>query len=131
MEIFENMYYGIGKVALAIAKADGEISKNEIDQLKQKVSSFAQHQGVDLSLVDITFSHFKRYESISVKSLLEQGIHDFHLGDDHLTPKLAGAFKELLISIARAQPPITMKEDLVLTSFLVYLDKRQLARTSN
>lgn len=129
MEIHENMYYGVGKVALAIAKADGEITTKEIVALKEKLKETEAAVGVDLELINITFEYFKKYEKATAKDLLEEGIHNFHLGDDHLTPKLAKGFKHLLITIAAAQPPITVEEDMVLTKFLDYLESREMART--
>jgi len=131
MEIHENMYYGIGKIALAVAKADGEITRNEFIQLKDCVKQTEEELKVDLGLLEIAFQYFQKYDGIPVKTLIEEGIHDFHLGDDHLTPKLAESFKTLLIKVAEAQPPITVEEDVVLIKFIDFLESRTEAQHKN
>lgn len=128
MEIHENMYYGIGKVVLAIAKADGTVSSTEIGALKTFVLDTEKELSVDLSLVYISFEYFRKYDNMKISDLLEEGIHNFHLGDDHLTPKLAKAFKTLLVKVAEAQPPITVDEDVILTKFIDYLEMREEAQ---
>mgnify|MGYP000046818470 CR=1 FL=1 len=130
MEIKENMYYGVGKVALAIAKADGEINASEIEALKEITKETEEKLKVDLGLIYITFQYFKKYND-PIDQLVDEGIHNFHLGDDYLTPKLARSFRHLLVEIAKAQPPITEEEDVALTKFLNYLELRELEQAAN
>ncbi|MFT7157208.1 MAG: hypothetical protein ACI8Q1_002225 [Parvicella sp.] len=129
MEIAENMYSGLGKIMLSIAMADGKIDFEEIKSLENNVKKVSKIENVDLILTEIVFKNHKYYIDSSSENLLKAGMKEFHLGDHHLTSKLARIFKELVVDIANAKPPLTSTEKSLLLTFLNFLNERELSES--
>jgi hypothetical protein len=128
VEIKERIYYSVGKVALAIARSDGEIDASEMGVLNRIIAQTEKEHTVDLTLIYNTFEWFENSD-YAIEQLVIEGIQNFHLGDDYLTPKLAKCFKYLLIEVAKSQPPITGEDDLSLTKFLDFIELKKLQKT--
>lgn len=126
MNITENMYYGFGKVALAIAMADGQVDHNEIKFIQERIKEIDKEDHIDLSLVNIVFhDYLKNGSSFSAEEMLENGIHEFHLGDNHLTHKLAYLFRTIIRGLAESEPPTTFEENEAMQIFLKFLEDRE------
>lgn len=124
MEIIENMYYGIGQVALAIALADDTVERNEIEAIENTLLNIQKEKNVDLGAVLDSFKINARDKELSSDELLEKGIKNFHLGDLHLTEELAKLFSDVLIALANEKKGKATKERDLLKSFLSYLGDR-------
>jgi hypothetical protein len=131
MEIAENMYSGLGKIMLAIALSDGKIDFEEIKSLENDVKEVGKKEKVDLILTEIVFKNYKYLKDMAPEELLKSGMKEFHLGDHHLTSKLARIFKELVVHIAASKPPITTNEKGMLLTFLNFLTERELSESHN
>lgn len=125
MDIIDNMYYGFGRILLALSLADGTIDVSEIETLETKVAQVAIDHDIDLELVLITFEKWKAETSFSVDEMMAGGLHDFHLGDLHLSPQLAGIFKQIVEDIITAEKPVTKKERTLADQFLKFLAERE------
>lgn len=126
MDIRENMFYGFGKVALAIALADGKVDQSEVKYIHEKIRTVDADQHVDLTLVNIVFNDFlKRGTSFTPDEILKSGIKEFHLGDNHLTHELATIFSQVLKGLVESDGDHSMEEDVVLREFLTYLKERE------
>ena len=125
MEIVERMYYGFGRILLALSMADGHVDRTEIDSLEKSVDAAEENNNIDLTMVKTAFQQWKGTPSFSAEEMLRGGIKDFHLGDLHLTPELAGIFREVVIDIVHAEPPVTEEEHDLAQSFISYLHERE------
>lgn len=125
MEIIENMYYGFGRILLALSLADGKIDASEIAILEQRIAEVAIEKDIDLELILITFENWKKEDSFSVAEMMKGGLHDFHLGDFHLTSELAGIFRGIVEDIITAEIPVTESERKLADEFITYLAERE------
>lgn len=125
MEIVERMYYGFGRILLALSMADGHVNRTEIDSLEKSVDAVEENSNIDLTMVKTAFQQWKGTPNFSAEEMLRGGIKDFHLGDLHLTPELAGIFREMVIDIVHAEPPVTEEEHDLAQSFISYLHERE------
>lgn len=130
MEIVDHIYYGFGKIVLAAITVDGKIDKSEVASLKRHLDKAKQNSKVNLTLVELVFRDYKDYSTDSSLELLKAGIHDFHLGDAHLTSEMASTFRSILIDVVSAEPPITEEEEKLVKEFIVYLNERERAANS-
>lgn len=129
MEIIENMYYGIGKVALAIALADGKLDLTEVDALEDHIAEIGDKTNYNIDTIVTSFRINSKDDSIDSQTLLKSGIESFHLGDLHLNTELANIFLEVLNKVARAKSANRFAKDDVLVSFMSYLkDRANLAK---
>ncbi|NOQ74642.1 MAG: hypothetical protein GQ574_21700 [Crocinitomix sp.] len=125
MEIIDNMYYGFGRIILALSLADGKVDQSEIEMLETSIDEIAEDRGYDLSMVTTAFQQWKTVESFSTEEMMRGGLHDFHLGDLHLTTELASIFRSIVIDVVSAEPPITGKEQEMAREFISYLNERE------
>lgn len=124
MEIKDNMYYGFGQVVYAVAMADGEVQKAELENLKTSIEVIREDHGIDMGITEIIFELLQKNDQLPKEEALQNGIKNFHLGDDYLTSDLAAFFDEVLAVVAHASPPSTTEEEKVITEFKNYLNDR-------
>lgn len=127
MEIVDHIYYGFGKIVLAAITVDGKVDKSEFASLQRHLDKAKKSSDVNLTLVELVFRDYKKYHNGTSEELLKSGIHDFHLGDAHLTPEMASAFRSILIDVVSAEPPITGEEEKLVKEFITYLNERERA----
>ena len=125
MEISENMYYGMGQIALAMAMADGHVDSKEAIALEKRIDKINTESAYDLSMVATTFKQQKKDNTFTSSELLKEGIRNFHLGDAHLTAELADLFLQIIIDLATAEWPIVPEEKEIATEFIDFLKKRK------
>ena len=125
MEIVEYMYYGFGRVVLALSMADGKIDQSEIQSLEENIAIVAKENKIDLSMVTTSFQQWKNSGNYTAEEVMRAGLHDFHLGDFHLTSELASIFRAIVIDIVSAEAPITAEEEEMARNFISFLDERE------
>lgn len=125
MENVERMYYGFGRILLALSMADGKVDRSEIEALERSVEDAAETNQIDLSMVQTAFKQWKGTPSFSAEEMLKGGIRDFHLGDLHLTPELAAIFRDMAIDLVHAESPVTAEEQEMARSFISFLHERE------
>ena len=125
MEIVDHIYYGFGKIVLAAITADGVVSKSEIDSLKRHIEKERKNPAINLTLVELVLRDYQKYHTETSIELLRNGLHDFHLGDAHLTPEMASAFRSIMIDVVSAEHPITKEEEKLVKEFISYLNERE------
>lgn len=130
MEIVDHIYYGFGKVVLAAITVDGKVDKSEVESLQRHLDKAKKNSNVNLTLVELVFRDYQKYHNDSSIELLKAGIHDFHLGDAHLTSEMASVFRSILVDVVSAEPPITDEEEKLVKDFITYLNERERAANS-
>lgn len=105
----EHLYYGLGMVAYAVARADGEIQAAEKLELQHLLSEWAKHMERDFDVSSIIFKVIN-----SVKPRLddgfELGMKYIALGNAQLDERTKERFIYLIKDIAHAYPGVTTDE---------------------
>ena len=125
MEVHDYMHYGFAKVLFAVCLEDGQIDYAEKKCIEQSIERVMKEKQLDLSMVLIVFNQLEKYNTQSPQNLLENGIHDFHLGDDYLTSELASIYRSILIDVMSAESPMTPGELQIGRDFMLYLNERE------
>ncbi|GAB5538892.1 MAG: hypothetical protein Salg2KO_09950 [Salibacteraceae bacterium] len=122
MEAREHLYYGLGMLAYAVAKADGEIQSSEKRELHELVSEWSARYSSNYDITEIIFSLLDK-----TKPTLEQGlalgIKNIKLGSDHMNEQLKEHFIYLIQDIAHSFPPVTENEDAIINRVVRALDE--------
>jgi uncharacterized tellurite resistance protein B-like protein len=115
MDAKEHLYYAIGEFAYALAKADGNIQREEKQKLHQIVTEELKDDP-NYAIAEIIFSLLEKQRP-DLETAYENAKKALHLGNDHLTNQLRTRFITLLEKIAMSFPPRTPEEHDILNRF--------------
>tara|TARA_B100001109_G_C18839285_1_gene463571 strand:- start:311 stop:682 length:372 start_codon:yes stop_codon:yes gene_type:complete len=118
----ERLYFGLGIIAYAVAKADGKINHEEKEKLHEVVKKETPCYHFELDLTEITFLVLEKYDGYTQEDLFNLGIKEMELGKDFLTDDMRTDFPALLEKVARAFHPITAEENKLIRDFHAYLN---------
>ena len=116
MEPIENLYYALGQLAYAIAKADGDIQPEEKLALQSILAEETRDHGVDFDNADIIFRLMERDETNAIQSY-EWAMNELRRNSHYFIPALREKFISALERIARAYPPVVAEEKRLLERF--------------
>lgn len=117
MEGTERLYYGLGLLAYAVAKADGKIDPEERRKLHEIVKKDAACQHPDLDVSEIIFHILKKYDSNGEQDLYDRAIKEIRTAKAFIEDDMRSDFPALLEKIARAFHPITHEENKIIQRF--------------
>ena len=117
MEGVERLYYGLGLLAYAVAKADGKIDPEERRKLHEIVEKESSSYHHDLNISEIIFHILKKYDNDSQDDLYERAIGEFRTAKAFIEDDMRSDFPALLEKIARAFHPITDEENRIIQKF--------------
>ncbi len=116
MDAKEHLYYGLGIVAFAAAKADGEIQVTEQKELHDLVHEWSEKYSRDFDVTEIIFSVLKNSKP-GFNEGFEDGMKYIKLGSNHLDEQTKEHFIYLIQDIAHAFPPVTHAEEEIIKRF--------------
>lgn len=105
----ENLYYALGELAYAVAKADGRIQKDEVKKLHTILESELEVPGDSLSVAEIIFDIMNRHET-DAETAYGNAMHQVRLYSHYLTPELKLSILRVVEKIAKAFPPPLVSE---------------------
>lgn len=111
----QHLFYAIGILAYAVAKADEKIQSEELKVLKEIVKSEIDHD-VDFGYTEIIFQLLAK-DGNSIDTVYEWAMNSIELGKHHLTMDLKYKFCSLLKKVAAAFPPSTDAEKELIKRF--------------
>lgn len=118
MTPLENLHYAIGELAYAVARADGQIQKEEkrtfLDIINKELS---QAEGYEKTGEIIFKLMEKREETFDPQSTYDLAMQTIRMNGHYLSPQLKSDFIRLLERIAEAYPPVTREENIILKKF--------------
>ena len=117
MEGTERLYYGLGLLAFAVAKADGKIDPEERRKLHEIVEKDKACNHPELDISEIIFHILKKHESNDQTDLYERAINEFTTAKAFIEDDMRSDFPALLEKIARAFHPITKEENEIILRF--------------
>jgi len=117
MEGVERLYYGLGLLAFAVAKADGTINSEERNKLHDIVKKEAKcnHEEIDIS--EIIFHVLDKHDSFSEEMLYELAMKEMRTNSSYLEDDMRSDFAGVLEKVARAFQPITPEENSIILKF--------------
>ncbi len=116
MDALENLYYGLGQLAYAVAMADGEVQKEEKRRIHDIVVSEVREKESDIDISSIIFDVLEK-EGVDVETAYSWAMDAIRLGDHHLTDIRKALFVAILRRIAEAFPPETIDEKELIERF--------------
>lgn len=121
MDAQQNLYYALGILAYAIAKADGEVQREERDMIHKLVSEEIDHN-VNFNYSEIIFDILQK-DNRSFNQVYEWSMSEFELGKYHFTPAMKSEFISVITKIAEAFPPNTHEEKKLISQFEIDIKK--------
>lgn len=116
MTATENLYYALGEIAYAVAKADGRIQKDEVQKFHGILEAELQVPSDSFSVADIIF-HIMNKDHVDAETAYENGMHQMRLYSHHLTPEMKLSFLHVTEKVAHAFPPRLRSEENMIVRF--------------
>ncbi len=115
MDAKQHLYYALGIMAFAVAKADGKVQNQERQMIHKIVSEESGHK-IDFGYAEIIFSILQKEKS-GASPIYDWAIHSIDLGKHHLTETMKEQFVAVIKKIAEAFPPTTPEENELIDKF--------------
>lgn len=115
MDAKQHLYYALGALAYAIAKADGKVQEEERKRVREIVSEGTKHE-MDFTYTDIIFQILQK-DKMGFRDVYNWAMHSFETGKYHLTPELRDKFIWVIVEVAKAFPPESKEEQDLIARF--------------
>lgn len=116
MSPVQSLHYAIGQMAYAVARADGEVQKAERLKFFNIVSAELRCNNYNFNTSSIIFQVMDKDQS-STEDSYHRAMNHIRLNSHYLSPALKTAFIKVMEKIAKAYPPVTIEESLLLDRF--------------
>lgn len=113
----ELLHYAIGQLAYAVAKADGEVQKEERQRFADIVTAELRLNDQDFNVADIIFQVLDKDKFISSQDAYDWAMKEIRQNSQYLSPELKRTFIRVMEKVAKAYPPVTIGELHVLEKF--------------
>ena len=117
MSPLENLHYAIGELAYTIARADGQVQKEErrkfIDLLNRELAHGDGHEKVG----EIIFKLMDKRDHFDPLATYDMAMNTIRTNSHYLSPELKANFIRVLEKVAEAYPPVTREENTILRRF--------------
>jgi uncharacterized tellurite resistance protein B-like protein len=112
----ENLHYAIGELAFAVARADGQIQREEKEKFRRLVEVELRCGDYAFNISDIIFQIMSRDRS-SVQDAYDRAMRQIRNNSHYLSPALKKTFLAVMEKIAKAYPPVTIGESDLIEQF--------------
>jgi uncharacterized tellurite resistance protein B-like protein len=116
MEGKENIYYALGEMAYAVAKADGTVQREERDKIHRIVLEETSHHKLDFDLAEIIF-HILKKDDMDANTSYDWAMGEFRTHKQYLTADLVVDFTAVVEKVALAFDSYTKGEKKMVTRF--------------
>lgn len=117
MTPIENLHYAIGELAVAVARADGEIQKEEREQFYNLVETELKNKNYAFDISDIIFKVMDKQKVSSTIDAYNSAIKEIKINSHYLSPELKEKFIKVMEKVADAYKPVTINEMLLIEKF--------------
>lgn len=117
MTPLENLHLALGELAYAIARADGEIQKEEREKFQNIVAAEIRSKDYDFDISGIIFQVLDKDKYADPQTSYDWGMKEIRLNSHYLSPELKQTFIVVMEKVARAFPPVTKEERNFLEMF--------------
>ena len=116
MDARQHLFYGLGIIAYAAAKADGEIQASEERELHLLIEDWSNQYCQEYDVTEIIFSVLKKSKP-GLNEGFDEGMRFIKLGSNHLTEQLKEYFIYLIQDVTHSFPPVTDVETDIINKF--------------
>lgn len=116
MEAKQNLYYALGIFSYAIAKADGKIQYEEMQELQKIVKEETAH-AMDFQYVEIIFKILQK-DKAGFEDVHKWALDALEMGKFYLTDEIKEQFIAVMKRVADAFPPKTNDEHSLINQFI-------------
>lgn len=113
----ENLHYAIGQMAYAIARADGQVQKEEREKFAKIVAAELRMHDQDFNVSDIIFKVIEDEKIVGSEEAYKWAMKQIQTNSHYLSPKLKETFIKVMEKVAKAYPPVTINEMEILERF--------------
>lgn len=123
MDGVERLYYALGELAYAVAKADGQINYQERNKLHDIVVKEAKCHNHNFNVSEIIFHILQKEKIFTVEDSYRSAIREMALCSNYLTNDMKAEFVAVLDKVARAFDGFTDEEHAIIERFRVDIEK--------
>ena len=116
MEHLQNLYYALGELAYAVAKADGTIHKEEKKTIHDIVIAELKKNNFYFENLELTI-RFLQKDNIPVETIYVEALDVMRSNHFYFDKSLKEKFIGIIQKIADAFPPITLSEQSIIDKF--------------
>lgn len=122
MTPLQNLYYALGELAYAMAKADGQVQSKEKDKLHYILQTEFGKSNSDIDTTEIIFNVLQK-DAVPAEVAYERAIIQFQLCSHYISDQLKQQILNTLHSLAVAFPPLDIEEHKMLLKTFEELKK--------
>jgi uncharacterized tellurite resistance protein B-like protein len=112
----ENLYYALGEMAYAVARADGRIQNDEVKKFHAILEAELQVAGDSLNIADIIF-HIMDKDHVDAETAYTNAIRQMKLNSQYLSAEMKLSFLHVVEKVAIAFPPALRSEKNMIARF--------------
>lgn len=116
MNAVENLHYAIGELAYAVARADGQIQREERKKFHAIVEAELRCKDYNFDVSDIIFQLMEK-DKFDTETTYKWAMNEIKTNSHYLSPKLKETFIKVMEKVAKAYPPVSKKEQEILDRF--------------
>ena len=122
MDGVERLYYALGKLTYAVAKADGKVSQEERQKLHAIVEKETQSHNHAINVSEIIFHIHQKEEIFDENYLYASAMKEMERCSNYLTEDMKADFVAVLEKVARAFDSVTAGERSIIERFRKDID---------
>ena len=115
MDAKQHLYYALGSLAYAVAKAAGKVQIEEQELVRKIVNEGTTHE-IDFTYTDIIFQILQK-DNMGFKEVYQWAMKSFELGKYHFSEKMKTEFIDVITRVAEVFPPTNEDEKEMLARF--------------
>ncbi|KAA3651989.1 MAG: TerB family tellurite resistance protein [Bacteroidetes bacterium] len=123
MNSVERLYYALGELAYAVAKADGQINFEERNKLHDIVVKGAKCHNYEFNVSEIIFHILQKENIFNVEDSYRSAMREIKANSKYLTDDMKAEFVAVLDKVARAFNSITKEERELIERFRKDIDE--------
>jgi len=123
MDGVERLYYALGELAYAVAKADGKVNLEERRKLHDIVVKESKCHNHNLNISEIIFHIHQKERIFNEEDLYKSAMKEIKICSNYLTDDMKAEFVAVLDKVARAFDSITAGERDIIERFRKDIDK--------
>ncbi len=112
----QQLYYVIGQLAYAVARADEVIEAKEKQQLQQILVQTVMQHDIQFDF-DIMIFHILQKDKKDFETTYNWAIHSMKLSRQHFTVRLKEQFADILRQVTAAFPSVAINPDVLIERF--------------
>ena len=113
----ENLYYAIGELAYAVARADGKVQNEERNRFHDIMITELGRKHSEIDISEIIFKLIDKRNSTDSETTYHWAMNEIRMNSHYMSPELKTKFIRVMERIAEAYPPVTPEEEKIISRF--------------